>query len=227
MNLSMSKLELKEYIAKQLDNLFPDKYKFCGRDVDEAIDIALERTEFCFKHIALPHYTRENNVWFDHLHSDQYSTFLYFLSNSLWQLSKNKPLCDKLVLLNKSLNGLFVSYKCKMPKIFLFSHPIGTIIGNAIYSDYIVFLQNVTINSKNLEDSIPLIGKGVVLSAGCCIIGETKVGNRSSIGCNVVAHNMNIPQDAIVFSDSNGCINIKQSKKDCFAQFFFNVRITD
>ncbi len=40
-----------------------------------------------------------------------------------------------------------MTYKCKLPKIFVFYHAVGSVIGNADYSDYLVVFQNVTINT--------------------------------------------------------------------------------
>ena len=54
--------ELKQYIGAQLNNFFPDKYHFDGVDVNSALNSALQRTEYCFKHISLPHYRREGLV---------------------------------------------------------------------------------------------------------------------------------------------------------------------
>ena len=159
---SLSINELKEYISHQLDCYFPDKYHFEGEDIDSAINLALDRLDYCFSHILLNGYRNEKNeATFNHLHSDQYSQFLYFLSNSLWKLSNNKPICDKLIFLNKVLNGMFYSYKCKLPNLFLFAHPVGTIIGNASYSDGLVIFQNVTINTDTDDkgNPAPSLGK--------------------------------------------------------------------
>jgi serine O-acetyltransferase len=218
---SLSKYELKHYISKQLDNLFPDKYKFVGSDVDSAIDIALQRSETCFKYVNLPHYNRDGEIWFDHLHSDQYSTFIYFLSNSLWEISQNKPLCDKCILLNKTLNSFFISYKCKMPKIFLLIHPIGTIIGNAEYQDFLVILQNVTINT---ETPPPHLGKGVFMAAGSSVIGSSQIGDFSSLGIGTTVYKTNIPENSIAYTDKNGEFHIKKSH-NITSQSFFNINI--
>ena len=229
MNLSLSKPELKQYISKQLDNLFPDKYKFDGNDVDAAIETAIQRTEYCFKCINLPYYNKDNQTYFYHLHTDQYCSFLYFLSNSLWKQSENKPLCDKLLALNKILNSIFISYKCDLPNIFLLTHAIGSIVGNAIYSDYLVIFQNVTINTGDYSGIWlpPTLGKGVFLAAGSSIIGSSnKIGNYSSIGVNSSVVNIDIPDNSIVFTDSNGKLNIKENKKQCYAQKYFNIDIT-
>lgn len=227
MELSLKRWELKQYIEKQLQYYFPDKYIFKGNDIDIAFELALERTEYCFKHISLPGYTKNGEAMFSHLHSDQYSQFLYYLSNSLWKQSENKPICDKIIFMNKVLNGMFYSYKAKLPNIFLFGHPVGSIIGNADYSDFLVVLQNVTINTDTDNDGnlAPKIGKGVFLGAGAKIIGNKSIGDRSSIGVNTMIYNREIPNDSIVYTNSDGKLEIIKRKKICKAQSFFNVVI--
>lgn len=227
MNLSLSVSELKEYVSKQLDNFFPDQYRFDGVDVDKALDMALQRMEYCFKHVSQPHYFKEGNVCFSHRHSDQYTAFLYFLSNSLWLESQNKPLCDKLFLLNRALNAVFVSYKCELPDIFIFDHAVGTVIGNAKYSDFLVIFQNVTVNTGD-DNGVwipPELGRGVFLGAGAKIIGNNKIGDFVSIGVNSCVFKIDVPDNSIVFTDSSGKLNIKENKNQCYAQNFFNVDI--
>lgn len=228
MRTSLTKSELRYYISSQLEHFFPDKNKFEGDDVCAALDLALERTEFCFKHITLNGYTDQNGAVLNHLHSDQYSQFLFFLSNSLWNISQNKPICDKLIFLNKVLNGMFYSYKCKLPNIFLFGHPVGTIIGNAVYSDFLVIFQNVTINTDSDEDGnpAPVLGKGLFLAVGAKIIGNKPIGNRVSLGVNALVHQRSVPDDYVVIHQSNGGMQYKMRKKDdCMAQQYFNVPI--
>lgn len=227
MILSLTQQELKKYIELQISNYFPDKYRFQGSDIDKAFTMALERVEYCFKHISLPAYTDSKNTFFSHLHSDQYCQFLYFLSNSLWEISENKPICDKIILLNKTLNGMFFSYKAGLPDIFLLIHPIGTVIGNAKYSDFLVVLQNVTINTAHDDHGsvAPSIGKGVFLAAGAKIIGNKPVGDRVSIGVNTLVYNKEILSDSVVMCDDTGKICINNRKKVCRAQAYFNVAI--
>jgi len=224
MESSLSKIELKQYISRQLENIFPDKYKFEGEDIVSAIDVAFQRTEYCFKHIAVSQYTHDGKVWFDHLHSDQYSSFLYFLANSLWKNSENKPICDKLMALNKCLNGLFISYKCNMPSVFFLNHPVGSFIGNAEFHDFLVVSQNVTINTKFESSEGPKIGRAVILKAGSIITGETCIGNGCSIEANTVLHNVNIPDNSTVFTNTKGEIEIEMNKNECYVQQVFNVK---
>ena len=228
MKLSIPKSELKRFIGRQLNTFFPDKYKFSGKDIDVAFELGLERTEWCFKHITLESYFKDNQALFSHLHSDQYSQFLYYFSNSLFLESQNKPICDKLILLNKTLNGMFYSYKGILPEIFLLGHPVGTVIGNANYSNFLVISQNVTINTGVVDengDLKPRIGKGVFLSAGATIIGNKSIGSRTSIGANTLIFNREIPDDSIAYTKNDGSLVVESRKKVCFAQRYFNVEI--
>ena len=233
MELSLSSEQLKNYVAKQLDTFLPDQYSLTGSDVDRAWNLALERTEYCFEKIALRGYSYEisEGKWqstFSHLHSDQYSQFLYYLSNSLWETSQNVKLCSKIINLNKILNGMFYSYKAGLPDIFVFGHPVGTIIGNANYSNYLVIFQNVTINtgteSGNGKDL--KLGKGLFLGAGAKIISNEPIGDRVSIGVDAVVHQQKIEDDNVVFKNEQGQIIIKpRTKKTCMAQNYFHTLI--
>jgi serine O-acetyltransferase len=229
MKIDLGKDELKEFIGRQLDTFYPDGYRFEGRDIDIAYDLALDRLEYCFKHISFPAYgDGKGQTYFSHMHSDQYSTFLYFLSNSLWKQSENKPICDKLIGLNKTLNGLFYSYKGGLPDIFFLAHPVGTIIGNAVYSDFLVIFQNVTINTDQKEDGSPApeLGKGLFLGAGAKIIGNKPVGDCVSIGVDAVVYNREIPDNSVVIKNEQGVVEVKERKKpNCMAQNYFNVDI--
>lgn len=229
MYLSLPRDELRGYIAKQMEYLFPDQYVMRGGDVEKAFDLALDRAEYSFSRTATRGYSsRHGAASFSHLHSDQYAQFLYYFANSLWNLSENKPICDKLIGLNKALNGYFFSYKCKLPNIFLFAHPVGSIIGNAAYSDFLVISQNVTINTgiDQSLDPLPKLGKGLFLGPGAKIIGLEPIGNRVSIGVDAVVYDQAIPDDKVVIRKPSGKIEVRDRKKSpCAAQQFFNVEI--
>lgn len=148
MKMSLSFDDLQDYVKQQCRNFFPDDGKCLDSSKNTlALDEALARTEECFKHITLRNYTDENGAVFSHLHSDQYSMFLYFYANSLWRTAENEDFARKLTILNRAISGTFVSYKCPLPPHFLFGHAVGTVIGNASYGDCAVFFQNVTVNT--------------------------------------------------------------------------------
>ncbi len=225
METQITKEELKNYLAKQLDTFFPDNIHMSGNDIDAALELGLERLEHCFKCITFPSYSNDKgDTFFSHLHADQYAQFLYFFSNSLWNLSENKAICDKVLGLNRLLNGFFLSYKCKLPDHFFLGHPIGSIIGNAVYNDYLVIFHNVTINTDQNPDGSPApeIGKGVFLGAGAKIIGNKRIGDRVSLSVDALVYDMEIPDDSVVLRDNNGKTIIKtRSKEKCMAQNYF------
>lgn len=229
MILSLSQSDLLDYIRAQLHHFFPDQYDFHGKDVDISFHLALERMENCIKAIALPGYHNDaGNPFFYHLHADQYSQFIYFLGNSLWMQSQNKPLCDKLLQLNRVLFSVFISYKCLMPEHFVLGHPVGTILGNAAYHDYLVVLQGVTVNTNQDESGnpAPILGKGLYLGANSKIIGNKSVGDRVSLGVGTLVYQQDIPDDSVVTRDKSGSCTIhRRKKKYCMAQSFFNVPI--
>nr|WP_315024632.1 hypothetical protein [uncultured Aminipila sp.] len=219
---SISRDDLFNYVGAQLSTFFPDKYGFYGNDINRAFDIALDRLQFCFKHISEKSYCVDGVVTFNHLHSDHYCHFLWFLANSLWAQSQNKPICDKLVFLNKTLNAVLITYKVNLPNIFLLGHPVGTVLGDAFYSDFLVVLQNVTVNHANGQDGSKIIkfGKGVCLASGSKVIGEGSIGNNCSIGSNALLYNPNLPDNHIAFINQDG-LQIKASNKQCLAQRYF------
>jgi serine O-acetyltransferase len=226
MQLSLPKDELKEYVGRQLEVYFPDKYHFVGDDIDSAFDLALERTENCFRYINNAAYSDNNGTaFFYHLHSDQYAQFLYYLSNTLWSRSENKPVCDKLIYLNKVLHGFWFSYKGKLPDIFFLSHPVGTVLGNADYSNYMFVSQNVTVNTGDCP-LLPKLGKGLFLAPGAKIIGSETIGDRVSIGVDAVIYNQEVGDDRVVERTPEGNILIRERRKKCCkAQRYFNIDI--
>ena len=102
---------LLDYLERQLNHFFPD-----GRAVraplDSSLDDALNRLEICINGVR---------IWktgeFDYLHSSQYTIFLYYLSNTLWQRdgAQHVDICTKLFFLNKALNGIDCFYEIEMP----------------------------------------------------------------------------------------------------------------
>lgn len=214
MQISLRIEELQVYVKNQLGNFYPDCYNFEGNDVNSAMNLALDRLEYCFKHINFRGYNKNGIPNFSHLHSDQYSTFLYFLSNSLWKISENKVLCDKLILLNRALHGIWFSYKGKLPDIFFLMHPIGTVLGNANYNNFLVVYQNVTVNSNFDENGniAPKIGEQVVLGTGTSILGNKDIGNNVSI-TDVPIFNQYIPDNSIVFRNSEGKVEVRNNEK--------------
>lgn len=232
MKLSIEKRHLMEYIIRQLDFYLPDDYIIDKNILENSIDVALKRCEVCFSHILLPGYhdNVSGEVAFSHLHMDQYATFIYFLGNTIWENYQQKHLCDKLLNLNRILNGFFLSYKCPMPSIFILAHPVGSVIGNAIYSDGLYISQNVTINTHtDSKGKLDLeIGRGCFLGAGAKIIGNKRIGDRVSIGVDTVIYNKEIDDDKVCIKEEDGRVVVKDRKSPiCMAQKVFDIDLYD
>lgn len=231
MIMSLSKNELFDYVKNQLNHFFPDKYHFSGNDVKSAFDTALERSEECFRVCSDVSYHDENgNTKFSHFFGDQYAAFLYFLSNSLWKCSQNSPLCSKIFHLNQTLHSFFASYKNNLPDHFILFHPLGTVLGKAVYGDFLVVFQGVTVNNSlggegNLSPAV--IGKGVTLASNAKIIGNKPIGDYVSIGAGALVYQKAVPDNYVVTLGENGnAISMRMRKsKHCYAQRWFNVDI--
>lgn len=230
MILSLPQVELFNYVRAQLNHFFPDGQDLRWEQGRSAFHLALDRTEYSFSRTVTRGYTDgSGNAMFSHLHSDQYSQFLYYFANSLWKLSEDQPACNKLIFLNKALNGYFFSYKYRLPDVFLFAHPVGSIIGNAGYSDFLVISQNVTINTGTEQgpDDLPKLGKGLFLGAGAKIIGRKPIGDRVSVGVDAIVYDQAVPDDKVVERAPSGEIVVRDRRVEfCTAQKFFNEEIT-
>ncbi len=184
MILSLKKTELLKYILYQVYNLFPDNNKYNDAKIQSSMDETLDRVEYCFSKINNKYFYNNKNVVFNHLHGDQYSMFLYFLSNTLYRKEFNPTLCNKLFLLNKTLFAIDAYYEVTLPDIFLFVHPLGTVLGRAEYSDYMIVYQRCNVGSNH--DIYPTLGAHLSLYPGSSILGKCKVGNNVKIAANAL-----------------------------------------
>ncbi|UTY38132.1 glycosyltransferase [Allocoprobacillus halotolerans] len=184
---------------------------------------SLKRLEKCFQYVTISGYHLNGEVFFSHLHSDQYTQFLYFFANTAWKNGLDETFSQKLMNLIRYISGMFVSYKCKLPDIFIFYHAVGSVIGNADYSDFLVVFQNVTINTGNSVNGelVPKIGKGCFLAAGAKIIGNKTIGDRVSIGVNALIYNESVLSDTIVICLDGKSVIKKDIKKNVWHKITF------
>ena len=205
---SLNKSDLREYISRQLNYFYPDNDIIDLKNYERAITLALDRLEYCYKPCTLKHYNNGENTFFNHLYSDHYVMYLWFLANTIWKESSDKTTCNKLYYLNKSLNGLDCMYDTNLPDIFLIFHGVGTMLGKASYSDYFVVLQGCTVGMSN--GKYPSIGKGVSLTAHSSLIGNCKVGDNVTISSYTNIIDKDIPTGTVAFRNDNGAIEIKK-----------------
>lgn len=156
---------------------------------------------------------------FDHLHSLQYSTFLYILANQIFLQEGSSEICNKLFFLNKTLNSIDLHYQVAMPEIFLIAHGIGSVIGNAKFGNNFVFFQNITVG--RVGDLSPKIGSEVIMYPGSVITGNSIIGDNVVVSANTVIHNYDIPSNSIVFP-GNKAPEIKPLTKNYIELYLSN-----
>ena len=184
MYYSITPKELFSYTYRQINTLFDDDNRVDFNILFKYSSDTLGRLEYCFSHIKKPYYFDNNRSLFNHLHGDHYAMFLYLLSNTIWEVDKNEHLASKIFLLNKTLHGIDAFYGIKLPEIFLFVHPVGTVLGNAKYSNYFVVYQNCSIGANDkliypsFEAETLLFSKSTVI--GSCVIGKNTIFGANS-----------------------------------------------
>jgi serine O-acetyltransferase len=190
MEMSFGKEELVRYVTRQLNTFFPDGNEVRETDIGRNIDDVIERMDFCFSSVNDKYFPRaDRGAVFNHLNSDHYAMFLYMTSNLIFKERNDVNVCTKLFLLNKCLHGIDVFYQVDLPKIFLFAHPIGTVLGNAKYSDYLLVYQKCNVGGN--KDKYPVLGKYLSMHPGAVILGNCNVGEN----CKIAAGSFLLDQD--------------------------------
>lgn len=223
--LTLSLDDLQAYIFQQLSNYFPDsRLTPKEKRFSQSFHQALERSEYCFQHVALKSYHHENTTFFSHLHSDQYTLFLWFLSNSVWREFEDTELASKLFYLNKTLNGVVCMYDAEMPDIFLIVHGGGVVLGKASYSDFFVCYQGCTVGAIN--GVYPVFGKGVAMAPQSAVVGNCTVGDHVTIGNQALLRNTSLNSGSLYYRHTDTGQHVIQQTDMPWAQTFFNVPIT-
>ena len=217
MKLSLDASALCTYVSRQAANLFPDR-DLVAADLSPFIDTALERMEYCFTRIFLKNFFDGKEAVFNHLNTDQYAMFLYWLSNSIHRAGGDPRLAAKMFALNKALHALDLYFEVELPDVFAFQHPVGSVIGRGHYSSHIFFYQRCTVG-MNLEGVYPTLGKGVVLYGGSMVVGRSHIGNNVWVSAGTVIINQNIPSDSVVFGRSPDLV-FKAAKRDVIQKMF-------
>ncbi len=192
--------ELAEYAASQMNHLFPDRYPVAMPELLPFVYKAMERVEFCFRNIAHPAYCENGHAKFDPLYLDQYCTYLYYLSNTVHKAEGDPRIAKKLYALNKALNGFNCMYDTDLPAIFRLIHGVGTVLGKAQYSDYLVVCQNCTVGA--IRGIFPTMREGLILCAGASVIGECSIGSNVMISPGATIIKTDVPNDTLVVQDA-------------------------
>ncbi len=204
---------LVNYVLRQLDNFFPDGASDQRPALDAHIEPALKR---------LQHSINAVRWWpedeFDHLHSSQYTIFLYTLAHTLWRAGVPRPLCNKLFGLNKALNGIDLFYEIEMPEVFFIGHSVGIVLAKATYGERLVLYQGCTVGKSH--GVVPVIGANVLMYPGSAIIGRCHIGAGSVIAQGVGVVNQSTPGDCLVFAGQSGKLLFKPPTQDMLSDLF-------
>ena len=212
--------DITNLVSAQLRHFFPDGNPLDDILIKKAVRGSLERLEFCFENISSNYYRLEGKTYFNHLHTDHWCSFLWFLSNQLHNLCNDHRDAVKIFALNKALHGIDAFYSIQLPDVFLLVHPIGTILGKAQYDDYLVVYQNVTVGGS-IELDYPVIGKSVALMAKSTVLGSCVINEEVWLSSNSLIQNTLIESNSMVFGSYPNQI-IKTSKRSVFNSFFSN-----
>jgi serine O-acetyltransferase len=219
---SLSFSELIDYTSRQLNHFFPDKETIDLNEYKNCVQLSLDRLDYCYKKVSLKHYFNGTDTLFNHLYSDQYVMYLWYLANSIWKETQDKSICNKLYYLNKSLHGLDCMYDTKLPDIFLIFHGVGTMLGKATYSDFFVVLQGCTVGMN--RGKYPVMGKGVALTAHSSLIGNCTTGDLITVSSYTNVLDEDIATGTVIFKTNDGSIQ-KKASINSYAQTFFNCPI--
>jgi serine O-acetyltransferase len=187
------------FISHQLNSLFYDysHYDNLGKLVNDAFD----KLEFCFSKINNKYFFDGKDIYFNHLNGDQYSMFLYFLSQEAYKSDENEELASRFYLLNKYLFGIDVFYEVNLPKIFMFVHPVGTVLGRAEYNDYLVVYQRCGVGSSG--DKYPILSKYLTLHPGSSILGASKTSENNFLAADSLLLNKELQANSLYIGNPN------------------------
>ena len=129
-------------------------------------------------------------------HADEYTSFLFFLSSEAWR-DGSSEIAELAYFLNRRLNNFDCFYTRQMPDVFHLEHPIGSVIGQAKFGEYLVVYQGVAVGG-DMKLRYPEIGQGVALFAKSSVLGAAKVGSNCAIGAGVQVYGGSVPSDTAV-----------------------------
>ena len=204
---------LSKIIASQLENFIPDGIPIKSTLINQSMPKALERLRRCINSVRLWNVNK-----FDHLHSSQYCTFLYFLANTIWKESGDTELPTKLFLLNKALNGIDLFYEIEMPERFFIGHSVGIVLAKANYSDYFAIYQNSTVGKNH--GIAPTLETGVIMYPNTAIIGRCLIRSNSIISQGVGVINSDTIGNCYVFPVSEGGLKFKVLNRNILEDIF-------
>ena len=150
----------------------------CLSDFGESLYQAEERYLYCLSRKRFKHYPSRIL-----LHADEYCSFLVFLARQA-HLQGCESLAEIAYLVNRRLHSFECFYTRNMPDVFHLVHPIGSVLGQAVYGEYLVVYQGVSVGG-DMKLRYPRVGEGVVFFAKSSLLGAAVVEDNCAIGAGV------------------------------------------
>lgn len=213
MELSIKQEDLLNYIISQVRTFFPDNNNNNMDELKKNWNLILQRAEYCFQAIDSEYCYHQKKIIFNHLNGDHYSMLLYFAANTLYRQNSDPSLCAKLFHLNRYLHSIDAFYEVALPDIFMFVHPLGTVLGRAQYSNYFMVYQNCNVGGSvdaNGKFIYPVISEHVTMYSGSSILGNCDVGKNCTISARSLLINKNLDDNSVYFGNP---MNYKVGKR--------------
>ena len=192
---SLTDGQLAHYVARQANSLFPDERPLSADALAAIVPAALERVEHCFSRVTNKYFFDGAQAVFSHLHGDQYAMFLYLLANTAHREGASGEVAAKVYLLNKALHGIDAFYEVELPSVFLFVHPLATVLGRGRYADYLVVYQRCGVGSNH--DIYPELGEFLTLRPGSAVLGRSRVGRNCTVAAESLVLDRDLPDDTV------------------------------
>ncbi|WP_216904184.1 hypothetical protein [Synechococcus sp. CCY 9618] len=174
--------------------------------------MATDRYMNCLRHKKLKHHPSDLIA-----SADEYTSFLVFLAAAAY--SENQlDLAESAYLINRRMNGFDCFYTRSMPDIFHLEHPLGAVLGNAVYGNYFVCYQAVTIGGDR-QYRYPTLHEGVVMYAHSLAIGSCELGTNSCVGANAMIFNQTL-EDNMILRCQSGVFEKVPNKFNNIGLFF-------
>lgn len=208
MTMNVTRDELLSHLTHQLFLYFGITEKETEL-LNAQIDNALKKCKENFSHSKNKYFTKiiegKETITFDTLHSVQHMIFLYYLSHNLYLEDSSSRICDKVYYLNKIMHSVDLFYAIELPPHFGAEHPLGAVMGRAIYGDGLFFYQGCTVGGTTDAKGhlhYPILGENVHMFSNSSILGKCTIGNNVNIGAGCIVKNENIPDYCNVFGES-------------------------
>jgi serine O-acetyltransferase len=192
---SLTPQQLADYVKRQLDMFFPISSGERG-GLTKIVSASLRRTAACFQAIDLKYFREGRDTLFDHRNTDHYAMFLAIAAREAF-LDRHSTLASETYALNKALHGIDVFFEVELPSVFLFVHPVGTVLGRADYGEFFCVYQGCTVGT-NVDGGRPRLGEGVVMFPGSRLLGACELGPNSWVGAGAHVIDQTMPGNSLV-----------------------------